>query len=253
MKVIKQIITSIANVLSKPFYFLAALASLVGFFIIFASDKDKVLWSFVFFNLLLLILIGSLIYSIFKLLNNSTTDFESNSAFIRYETLDGNKITHEVYKHIQCKRPILSKYEYKFKWSGTHFPIVTSDLQIVENVLDKKNPSTYDKAVLRFRTPLLFNENSVVHFRAELDDTDKRAEPYVSNRIVRPIDIIHYRVVLQHKEDNANAVLERRKIDSISNSFEKIKEIAFNKVSKSYEYPLLNPELGYMYRISWER
>jgi transcription elongation GreA/GreB family factor len=34
---------------------------------------------------------------------------------------------------------------------------------------------------------------------------------------------------------------------------EKIKEIAFDYTSKSYEYALLNPELGYIYRIKWDR
>jgi len=253
MEILKQMLKLVFNLLSKPFYFLASLASLVGFSIIFIGDKDKVLWSFIFFNFLLLILIGTLVYTILKLLNNSTSDFESKSTFIKYETLDGNKIFYDVYKLIQCKRPILSEYEFNFKWTGTCLPIVTSELQKVENVLNDKDPSNYDKAILKFKAPLTLNESCVVNFKAELDDTDKQSETNISNRILRPVDIIHCRIILRHKENSENAILERRKINSVSQGFEKIKEIAFDTTSKSYEYPLLNPELGYIYRITWKR
>lgn len=253
MKTFKEMSLLIINLLSKPFYFLTSLASLVAFFVLFGSDKDKVLWSFIFFNFLLLVLVGTLIYTVLKLLRSSTSDFESKSTFIKYETLDGNAITYDVYKLIQCKRPILSEYEYNFKWSGTHLPIISSGLQCVKNVLDSKNPSNYDKAILKFKKPLSFNESCVVNFKAEIDDTDRESQTYISNRILRPVEIIHYRIVLRYKEESSNAVLERRKINSASQSFEKIKEIPFDKSSKAYEYALLNPDLGYVYRIAWER
>jgi hypothetical protein len=253
MAILKEMILLIINLLSKPFYFLAALSSLIGFFLIFFSDRDKVLISFVFFNLLLLILISTLIYSILKLLGRSTSNFESKSTFIKYETLDVNLISYNVYKLIQCKRPILTEYDYNFKWSGTHLPKVSSELQTVAHVYDQKNPSVYDKAVLKFSKPLIFNESCVVNFKAELDDTDKQSQTYISNLIKRPVDVIHYRIVLRHKTHANNAILERRKIDAVSQTFEKIKEIAFDDTSKSYEHPLLNPELGYLYRIRWER
>jgi hypothetical protein len=221
--------------------------------VLFIEDKNKVLISFLFFIFLLLVLIGTLIYTILKFLSNSTSDFESKSTFIKYETLDGNKISYEVYKLIQCKRPMLSKYDYSFKWSGTHLPNITSELQKVENVLDSRDPSNYDKAILIFSKPLSFNDSCVINFKADLDDTDKKSETYISNRIIRPVDIIHYRIVLRYKDTSSNAILERRKIESASQVFEKIKEIAFDYTSKSYEYALLNPELGYIYRIKWDR
>jgi hypothetical protein len=147
MKIIKEMFNLIANILSKPFYFLASLSSLIGFFIVFINDKNKVLISFIFFNVLLLALIGTLIYTILKLLTSSSKDFESRSTFIKYETSDGNNIVYEVYKLIQCKRPILSEYDYNFKWSGTHLPTITSNLQSVLDIVDENNPSNYDKAI----------------------------------------------------------------------------------------------------------
>lgn len=253
METLKDMFKFIVNLLSKTFYFLAALASLVGFFVVFINDKDKVLWSFIFFNFLLLVLIGSAIYTILRLLNKSTLDFESKSTFIKYETLDGNNISYEVYKLIQCKRPILSEYNYSFKWSGTNQPKIHSDLQTVIDVMDFNNPSNYDKAILKLKKPLIFNESCVIHFKADLDDSDKQSGTYVSNRIIRPVDVIHYRILLRHKDDNPNAIIERKKIDAVSQAFDKVKEVPFDKTSKSYEHPLLNPELGYIYRISWDR
>lgn len=253
MKTLKDAFKFIVNLSSKTFYFLAALASLTGFFIIFMNDKDKIMWSFIFFNFLLLVFIGSTIYTILRLLNKSTLDFESKSTFIKYETLDGNRILYDVYKLIQCKRPILSEYDYNFKWSGTYKPNITSDLQAVIDVMDFNNPSNYDKAILKFKKPLIFNESCVIHFKADLDDADKQSGTFVSNRIIRPVDVIHYRILLRHKEDNPNAFIERKKIDAVTQNFNKIREIPFDKISKSYEFPLLNPELGYIYRISWKR
>ncbi|WP_370425287.1 hypothetical protein [Tenacibaculum dicentrarchi] len=154
---------------------------------------------------------------------------------------------------MQCKRPILSDYDYNFKWSGTHLPVITSNLQEVTNVVDDNNPSHYDKAVLKFKRPLTFNESCVIHFKSQLDDTDKQSDTHVSNRILRPVDVIHYRIILKYKDSNTNAILERKKNDAVSQNFEKIREIAFDLDSKSYEHHLLNPELGYIYRIRWDR
>ena len=91
MKIFKEIFYLIANILSKPFYFLASLGSLVGFFIVFINDTNKILLSFVFFNFLLLALISTLIYTVLKLLNNASKDFESRSTFIKYETSEDRK------------------------------------------------------------------------------------------------------------------------------------------------------------------
>ena len=123
----------------------------------------------------------------------------------------------------------------------------------MEHVLDSENSSVYDKAILKFSKPLNYNDSCVINFKAELDDTDKQSETYISNRIIRPVDVIHYRIVLRHKEVNANAIIERRKIESVSQTFNEVRQVAFYKTSKSYEYPLLNPELGYIYRIKWNR
>jgi len=44
-----------------------------------------------------------------------------------------------------------------------------------------------------------------------------------------------------------------RTSNSGAQTFNEVRQVAFDKTSKSYEYPLLNPELGYIYRIKWNR
>lgn len=161
-----------------------------------------------------------------------------------------------MFKLIQAKRPLLTEYDWGFKWSGSHLPIITSDYQNVKDVLDEKDPGKYDKAVLKFSKPLYYNQTTVVHFKAIADDSDHKSGTYVESKVKYEVDVIHYRIVLKHKAENfdTNAIIERKKIKSdVGSKYEKIKEIPFDKGTKSYEYHLFSPEIGYYYRISWVR
>lgn len=93
-----------------------------------------------------------------------------------------------------------------------------------------------------------------MHFKAILDDVDKVSLPHVETRVTSEVDIIHYRIIIKNKaqEFEQNAIFEKRRIDSaVSASFIKIREIPFDCATKTYEYHLLNPEIGYYYRIRW--
>ena len=249
---------TITSLFSGHFAFFASLASILGLVFLFTSNTYAVLIALAFFCLMLLAFTSYLIYFLFKILklNNGNADHENRSTFIKYETTDGKQIVYETYKLLQCKKPILTEMDYNFKWSGSIMTKVTSDLQDVINIVDEKNPDMYDKAILKFKKPLHYNQNSVLHFKAELDDVDGKSLPHVETRVTDEIDIIHYRIILKHKSEtyDKNAILERCKMNSnMSSNFEKIKEIAFDKNTKSYEYHLLNPEVQYYYRITWEK
>ncbi|WP_439553580.1 hypothetical protein [Flavobacterium macrobrachii] len=255
MSVIKDAYTAIVNIFSKQFYFFASLASIIGLILIFINDKHSVVIALAFFSLMLLIFTVSLLYTLFKITGLNSNDFESKSTFVKYESADGKSIIFEIYKLIQSKKPILSDYSFNFKWSGSIMPKITSDLQEVTNVMDLQDPTQYDKAILKFKKPVYYNDNQVIHFKATLNDTDKKSDTYVSNRITQEVDIIHYRIILKYKPENydINAILEKRKIDSINSNFEKVEEIGFDNTTKSYEYHLLKPDLGYIYKIKWSR
>ncbi len=252
----KNFFTSLNSVFSGKFAFLASLASILGLIILILKDDWAIKIALMFFCLMLTVFTAYLIYTLYRILDIKQVDHENRSTFIKYETTDGNKITYETYKLLQSKKPVLTEFDYNFKWTGSIFPEVTSDFQEVINVVDEKNPNSYDKAILKFKRPLYYNQNTVLHFKAILDDVDKQSQPYVETKVKEEVDIIHYRIVLKNKPNNynANAILEKRKIiNETANGFEKIREISYDTVSKSYEYHLLNPEIGFFYRIRWEK
>lgn len=255
MSTFKDGYNAIVNIFSKQFYFLASLASLIGLFLLFVQDTWAVIVALVFFCIMLLFFTISLIYTLLRLINLGSNEFESKSTFVKYETIDGKIIVFENYKLIQAKKTMITEFSFSFKWSGSIMPKVSSDIQTCTNIVDDQDPSKYDSAILKFKKPLYFNENEVIHFKAILDDTDKKSETFVSNRIIQEVDIIHYRIILKYKSDDydVNAIVERKKINSISTNYEKIKEIAFDSCTKSYEYHLLKPEINYIYRVRWER
>ncbi|GHT35176.1 hypothetical protein FACS189434_12570 [Bacteroidia bacterium] len=129
-------------------------------------------------------------------------------------------------------------------------------MQTIGDLIAIQNLKKTDKVLLKLKKPIYYNQNCIIHFKTECDDTDKKSMPYVASRVEKETDIIHFRIILKHKpnEFDSNAILERELISSeIRVGYEKIKEIPFDKITKSYEYHLLAPETGYFYRIRWEK
>lgn len=247
---------SIYKVLEKRIVFWSAIASIISLIFFFIYNLWAVIISLSLFCLILLLLTYKLISSINKLLIfKHPTGFLRNSNIVRYSTIDGSKIEFEVYRHIQCKRVVMHEFNYPFKWSGSHSPLITSKLQDVLSVTGTR-PEQWDEAILRFRKPLFYNENAIIHFFATLDDTDHKSGTHVESKVDSPVDIIITRIELKYKKASFDkpATLKRRKITAATNvNYEELQSIPFDKVSKSYEHAMINPETDYYYRIEWER
>jgi len=157
MKAIGSLINTFSNLFSKQFYFLASLASVGGFFVLFLKDSQATFVALIFFCLMLFIFTSYLLYTLTKVLEINQSDHENRSTFVKYETLDGNTITYETHKLIQAKKPILTEIDYSFKWTGSHMPKISSDLQDVTNIVDEHDATKYDKAILKFRKPIYYN------------------------------------------------------------------------------------------------
>lgn len=255
MKILKDIFIFTGYFNAKVFLYIASFASIFGVATFFIEKSWAVISALIFFCIMLLAFTLSLIYTLFRVLAVRNREYESKSTFIKYEALTKTNSFYETYKLIQSKKPLLSEIDYNFKWTGTILPIISSNLQDVINVVDLQDSEKYDKAILKLKTPLYFNQSQILHFRAELNDTDLRANPWVSNRIIQNVEIIHYRIILKYKTHNynKNAFVERIKTNSISRQFEVIQEIPFDNLTRSYEYHLLYPTLGFTYRIRWEK
>ena len=240
----------------KVFNVIAGVCSIIGVIVlIFSNYVNSIiaLSCLICFLILLLVLVLETVRRFIK--NSHVEPYEKVSVFMKFETSDSTHSIFEMYRVIQAKRIVLTEVEQYFKWSGTKLPKVTSKAQAVKNVINY-DTNTYDKAILVLKNPLLFNETGVLHFHAELDDYDGKAIPCLEHKVDMPVNIIHFRIILRHKNDDFDvpAKLMRRKIDSCNIAvFETLESISFDKRSKSYEYHLISPEVGYFYRIEWEK
>lgn len=178
--------------------------------------------------------------------------------FVTYKTLNNSdtEIELEMYKHIKCQRAIMSKYAMEFKWSGDSIPKISSHMQKVREVVTHKRKGEPDTVMLDLSENLYYNDSTIIHFKAEVTDTIRKSGTYVQTRIDYKTDVVHYRIQLGYKpvDYDIPARVERVPINSkIAVEYEKIKDVPFDLTSKSYEYHLLNPEVGYKYRIAWTR
>lgn len=235
----------------------ASFASIIGLIIVFISNDHAVIIALSFFCFTLIMILCAILYGIKKLIyNNYQEEYKKISSFFIFQTDDGVHSTFETYRLVQCKRPILSEIEYKYKWTGSIFPRLSSRNQIVKQLPQNNDPNVYDKAVIKFPKPLTYNETTVLHIKTENDDVDGVAKPRLECKVTSSIEIMQFRILLAYKEDNYNkmAYMKRRRIDSETTSeFEVINSIAFDQKYKQYFYVLINPAFGYVYRLEWEK
>ncbi|MDR0864592.1 MAG: hypothetical protein LBO74_06635 [Candidatus Symbiothrix sp.] len=246
--------------LIKPFIDVVAyVATITGFVCIFLKDTVATLVALGVFCLLLLGIAIAIFVFVWKHLKRTTNYGHIGfSTFVKYETEpDGKHIVFEVFRQIQSKQLVMTDLDYSFKWTGSKSPRITSKLQNTDGRIYEGEEGAYDHIKLKFKKALTYNETGTVHFYAELDDVDGISKPCVEFKVDVPVEIIHYRIILKQKPNDYHnpAVLRRRKINNqIGNiDYEDIESVAFNAHCKSYEYHLLEPEVGYFYRIEWQK
>ena len=235
----------------------ATISSIVGLIVAFCDNKNAVIISLIAFCLVLaIVLIGVLITLNRLLKQNSPEPYERISSFFEFRSDDGQKSTFELYRLIQSKRALLTHIEYKFKWSGTKEPILSSNSQKLGPVVASHDANTWDKCDIFFKTPLTYNESSVVHIKTENDDYDGKAEPYISTKLDTPIRIMQFKVLLSYKPVGymKKARFERKQIDAdVDAKWEYINSVDFDSQYKQYQHVVVNPEPGFIYRIMWEK
>ena len=247
------------NYLTKIFgsYFniVAGLASVIGLFIVFLPNKNQViiaLCAFIAFLLIILIRIFWLTNQFLK--NKSENGYDKLATLVRYRSEDGRFITNEIQKYIQCKTVIMDKHIHEFYWSGSTHPIVESDTMSFDCI--KESDDGYKKAFLKFKDPLVYNGVFVVHIRMKMDDSDQKSKPYISMRVKEKTQLVTFKVELFYKHGNhiPNARISKKKLGTLAPmDDEYINNIPFNTKTFSYEYNIYNPEVGYSYKIEWEK
>ncbi|MFM2224737.1 MAG: hypothetical protein RJA07_939 [Bacteroidota bacterium] len=207
--------------------------------------------------LLLLLFIGNVFFVLNKYLNLKYPK-ESHIFYktIRYTCYE-DRVEYEQIKTVQSKKLLLNEIKHEFKYTGTTPPEITnfySKTHIIDELVFQKGD--YDYAKLLFKEPLLYNQVGLIHIQINASDDDKKASPYVGFKVETQIHLVNVKIELKYKDSSFgdSAILQRQRI--ISNKpeeYEKIRDIAFDKATKSYSHMFFNPEVNYFYRITWEK
>lgn len=234
---------------------LSGISSIASFVIALCSDQSKSIIALIAIIIFLITLLISFWYAVCKMVNKEfDKEYLKLSFFTKYECIDQTHIIYDGYRLIQSKRPFLSDIKWAFKWSGTKQPTISSTLQNCDGKIIANTSNDYDHVVLKFKKALFYNESVVVHFHADMDDVDGTAQPHLDVKIEEPISVVDFRVILAYKDNNFSEMAKfmRKPISSnVPTDYHTLENVAFNPHSKSYEYILTNPEVGYFYRLEW--
>lgn len=234
---------------------LSGISAIVGLVVILCTDKNKVIIALIAIIIFLIALLLSVWYTISKIVHKEyDKDYLKLSFFTKYEYLDKTHIAYDGYRLIQSKRAFLSNIKWAFKWTGSKPPRISSSLQNCNGQIINSSSNDYDHVVLKFKKALFYNESAVVHFHADMDDVDGTAQPHLDVRVEEPISVVDLRVILAYKDANfaEQARFMRKPVSSrVPTDYQILETVNFNTHSKSYEYVLTNPEVGYFYRLEW--
>lgn len=230
------------------------IASIVGVVIALFADQNKAIIALLSVIVALIIIVGYAVCSLNKFIQTEhPSEYLKLSLFTTFEQTDNTHSKYDGYRLIQSKRPVLTQVAWGFKWTGKTLPKISSTLQECNGKINQKTNS-YDEVVLQLKKPLKFNETTVLHFHSEMDDVDHSAQPHLDVKVDAPISVVYFRVILCNKDTDfaEHANFKRMPIDSkIPTAYETIETIVFDKVTRSYQYVLTNPEVGYFYRLEW--
>ena len=199
--------------------------------------------------------ISWLVVAVYRLFSKSMA-MRSKDGFCRmaatsiFRTDDGKTGVFEFRRYIQSKSPFLSSVKHEFKWKGEGFPSITSGKQSLDPVKNP-DPHEYDHVIVPIGKNLYYNECAVVSVTFEGNYCD--CCPILRHKIDEPVGPIELKVMLGHKQDAADAILYRKKIEAkVEGEYEVYRKVPFNKVFKTFNYSF-DPEVGYVYKFEWEK
>jgi hypothetical protein len=244
-----------------------AVLSLVSFVLYFKNGNQENNWGLYtlitgFFVFLLIIILVFASWGSRSFVASDSKDFTINTVTTTLTRLKEHEFEYDIYKNIQAGKPLLTKMEIKFKWSGD---VIDPSKVIPSSVTHEVTPikvedQEYDHVTLSFKTPLFYKQATTCHLHLDnLTDFEKQSKPYLAFSVKEdePVRLIRYRVYLKDVDRHYDRVarLERRKESSPNGVvFVPVKgkeRIEFDPETKSYHVDLVDPEPGYDYRVNW--
>ncbi|QGM80018.1 hypothetical protein [Otariodibacter oris] len=205
------------------------------------------------------VLIFYAFYQVYKFSNKVyPKGFAPVATFARYCTTDGKNIQYELFRNIQVKKSVMSKFEHDFLWTGSKMPEISSDMQKIEKIEDVEGEdgSSQKRVHLMLGESLTYNSCEVIHLKMDIDDSDEKSSTFLSQSVHEPIRSIHFRVDLLHAKDDYKtecAILEYIEIKKPKAQRTQIQKIPFDDITKSYSALVVHPKAGYRYILSWNR
>ncbi len=241
------------NVLVKALAVLSAISSILGFFAIFLCDIK----SFAIAIVIYAVAITAFFVAAYLQLIRSLA-FRNNGAYRRVAALqtftcDDNKIARfETRKIIQSKSPFLSEVEFKSKWQGKGEPEFKVN-GIPVKYRTSGNPDEFESFTVKLGRVLAYNETSCYTTTNECPYSDYK--PRFGCRVDEPTDFIQFRILLGKKSSKPKpAVIYKRSIKAGRVGEDQVFcKVDFDSLHKVYFKVIENPEIGYLYFITWEK
>jgi hypothetical protein len=232
-------------------------ASILGVILIFTRNDTAIIIALSFVCLMLLVIMSYLLYVLHTFIRQSNQkNYSTIASFAEFRSDNGINSTYDTHRLIQSKRTVLSEITYRFKWSGSKHPIISSDCQDVSQPVFSPTKEEWDKVILKLRKPLLYNECTILHIHSDNDDTDGTADGYIALKVEYPITFIQFRAFLSYKPEDYMEVarFEKRRINSETGAeWTLIESIPFDQKYKCYNCSKIKPVPGYSYRLKWNK
>lgn len=230
----------------------AAIVTIVAFVI------DKVfnsLWGAVAALAVYSVAVTLLVYFVYRLFAHSMKcrfkdGYSRLSTIGVFKSEDGQNGSFEFVSCIQCKTAILSKVNHKFKWKGQNTPQIES-LGKTYQAKTSTNKEEYDVVEIPIGKDLCYNECAVttVAFKGSYSECCS----VLIYKAEEPIGRVEFRVMLGFKSKSPDAILYRKKIaSSVDCEFDEVKKVPFNSHFRMHEISFV-PEVGYLYKLEWQK
>ena len=242
----------VARIIFICFQIIAGLASIAGWlFVFFSSEANKQI-ALILFCICLGALCASLIAGIFYYVKaNNPAPYLIDSVYAKIVYTGPSEGSYEFFKTVQNKRMFMSEFTQKLNWTGSGLKNLQSPLSHkIDHITE---PFHMHKFVFNFPVPLLYNQVTTIHLSMDIEDVNNTCEPWLGQDIKQPTHLLYFSVVLKYKPDtySASAIITKSLIGSPSAN-ERIATVPFEPKTMSYTY-VVQPEMGYSYRIEWEK
>ena len=234
------------------FQIIAGLASIAGWLFCLFSDGTNTIIALCLFCGCLLFLCASLIFAVITFVNKSNPSPRLiNAIYARFETTSPQHSKYEFFKTFQNKRLFMNKFEQRLFWTGSKITNCFSPLK--HTITEKESQYKQHLITFEFEKPLYFNEVATIYLQADLEDAYNTSEPFLSQAINSPTDLLYVIVTLNDKPESFNKEARVYRCPKENDKFEEdICTVPFDKSTKSYRY-VCQPEMEYTYYIKWEK